>query len=187
MKDMFRAFDQKEMSRVRLLALLLGLSLALLFLVSLRERRSYRFLAGALDAQKKEFAKLDKERAAAAREGGRWEKAEQDLNDLKTRYFYQEQGGVNALRLDLRLLFGKTGISSRTIKFDYADLERIKARKVSVTFNFTGPYAVLKNFLETIERFPKFLYLERLDFLRITGGGNSLELRITLAGYYEYF
>jgi Tfp pilus assembly protein PilO len=187
MKDIFSAFGEKERKRVRLLLLFLALSLVFLFLLSFRERRSYHQLAGQLEAQKNEFESLDKKRAAAALEGARWEKAAKDLNDLKIRYFYQEQGGVNALRLDLRLLFGKGGIAARSLKFDYADLEREKVRKVGVTFNFTGSYPVLKQFLETIEQFPKFLYLERLDFMRITGGGSSLELKVTLAGYYEYF
>jgi Tfp pilus assembly protein PilO len=187
MRNIFSAFGEKERNRIRTLALFLVLALVFLFLVSLRERGIYRRLAGQLEAQKKAFVSLDKERSAASREWARWQEADKDLSDLKKSCFYQEEGGVNALRLDLRQLFDKSGIKARSLKFDYVDLEREKARKVNVSFNFTGSYPVLKQFLEAIEQFPKFLYIERLDFLRITGGGSSLELKVTLAGYYENF
>jgi Tfp pilus assembly protein PilO len=187
MRDVFSSFGEKERNRIRTLALFLALALGFLFLVSLRERGLYRRLTGQLEAQKNAFVSLDKERSTASQEWTRWQEAEKDLSDLKTGYFYQDQGEVNALRLDLRQLLDKAGIRARSLKFDYADLEREKVRKVTVSFNFTGSYPVLKRFLETIEQFPKFLYIERLDFLKITGGGNSLELRITLAGYYEDF
>jgi hypothetical protein len=187
MKDIFRAFSDKERQRLRLLSLILGFSLVFLFLVSLRERRSFHRLDNGLAGQTAEFAKLDLERSAASAERAKWTQADKDLGELKAKYFYQEKDGVNALRLDLQQLFAKSGISARTLKFDYVDLDREKARKVSVTFNFTGTYSLLKRFLETVEQFPKFLYLERLDFVRITGGGNTLELRVVLAGYYAYF
>lgn len=186
MKDIFREFNAKEKARIRALVLLFAFSLVFLLAFSLRERGAYNRLADQLEAQKKAFVGLDKERAAAVREDGRWQQAEKDLADLKTRYFYQEQGGINALRLDLRQLLGTAGVNSRSLKFDYADIEKEKVRKVTITFSLSGSYPVLRRFLETIEQFPKFLYLERLDFQRIEGGGNSLDLKVTLAGYYEY-
>jgi hypothetical protein len=187
MRNIFSGFGEKERNRIRTLALFLALALVFLFLVSLRERGTYRRLVGQLEAQKKAFVGLDKERSATSRESARWQEADKDLSDLKKSYFYQEEGGVNALRLDLRQLFDKSGIKARSLKFDYADLEREKARKVNHTNNNTGSYPVLKQFLEAIEQFPKFLYIERLDFMRITDGGSSLELKVTLAGYYENF
>ena len=80
MKDIFSVFGAKEKNRVRVLALCLFLSLVVLFLVSFRERRSYGNLVGELEARKKQFATLDKERRAASNEAARWEKAAQDLD-----------------------------------------------------------------------------------------------------------
>jgi len=186
MKEISRVFTENERRRLRLLLLILGLSLVFLFLVSLRERRSFHRLEDALAGRKTEFAKINPERAAASTEWDRWAQAEKDLGELKAKYFYQEKDGANALRLDLQQLFAESGISARTLKFDYIDLERENARKVNVTFNFTGTYPTLKRFLKAVERFPRFLCLERLDFVRISGGGNTLELRAVLAGYYAY-
>ncbi len=187
MKDIFKAFSERERRRLRLLSLLLCLSLVFFFLVSLRERRSFLRLDESLTAQKAQFAKLDKERSAASTDRTKWAQAEKDLDELKAKYFYKEKDGVNALRLDLQDLLAKSGISARTLKFDYFDFDRERAKKVSVTFNFTGTYPLLKRFLEMVEQFPRFLYLERLDFVRIMGGGNTLELRVVLAAYYAYF
>jgi len=187
MQDIFRVFSEKERKRLQLLLLILGLSLVFLFLISLRERRTFHRLEDELAGQKASFAKLDTERSVALTDRARWTQAEKDLGELKAKYFYQEKDGVNVLRLDLQQLFAKSGITARSIKFDYFDLDRERARKVSVTFNFTGTYPLLKRFLETVEQFPKFLHLERLDFVRIMAGGNNLELRVILAGYYAYF
>lgn len=187
MNDILSSLNDTERKRLRLLLAVLGLCLAFLFLISFRERRSFRRLEGALAGQQAAFAKLDAERAGAAAERARWEQAAADLSTLKEKHFYREADGVNALRLDLKQLFAQTGIMARSIKFDYSDLEKAKARKVNVTFNFTGSYPLLKGFLETVEKFPKFLSVERLDFVRITGGGSSLELRVVLAGYYANF
>ena len=187
MKDIFRSFNDAERKRLQVLLIILGFCLVFLFLVSLRERRSFNRLEDTLARQKAAFVKLDAERSSAVSERARWEQAAKDLDTLKADHFYQEKDGVNVLRLDLQQLFAKSGISARTLNFDYADLDRQKARKVTVTFNFTGSYPLLKNFLDTVEQFPKFLCLERLDFVRITGGGNILELRVILAGYYADF
>lgn len=187
MNEIFRALSEKERKHLRLLWLILGVFLVFLLLVSFRERRSFRRLDSTLASRTAELAKVEKLRSEAAAERAKWEQAEKDLGDLKAKRFYQDKDGANVLRLDLQQLFARAGISAQTLKFDYADLEKLKARKVSVAFNFTGSYAVLKRFLETIEEFPKFLCLERLDFVRIMGGGSTLELRAILAGYYANF
>ena len=59
--------------------------------------------------------------------------------------------------------------------------------KINVTFTFTGSYPILKRFLQTLEQFPKFLLLEKVDFLKIRGDGTMLELRIILAAYYANY
>jgi Tfp pilus assembly protein PilO len=187
MKDIFRSFNDTERKRLQQLLLILGVSLVFLFLVSLRERRSFHRLEDTLAGQKAAFVKLDAERSSAVSERAKWEQAVKDLDTLKADRFYQDKDDVNVLRLDLQQLFAKSGITARAIKFDYTDMDKERSRKVTVTFNFTGSYPLLKDFLDTVEQFPKFICLERLDFVRITGGGNNLELRVVLAGYYANF
>ena len=146
MKDIFRSFNDTERKRLRQLLLILGVSLVFLFLVSLRERRSFHRLEDTLAGQKAALAKLDAARSSAVSEGTKWEQAVKDLETLKADRFYQDKDGVNVLRLDLQQLFSESGIMARAIKFDYADLDKERSRKVTVTFNFTGSYPLLKKF-----------------------------------------
>jgi hypothetical protein len=106
--------------------LILGVSLVFLFLVSLRERRSFHRLEDTLAGQKAALAKLDAARSSAVSEGAKWEQAVKDLETLKADRFYQDKDDVNVLRLDLQQLFAQSGITARAIKFDYADLDKEK-------------------------------------------------------------
>jgi len=56
---------------------------------------------------------------------------------------------------------------------------------VMVSFNFKGSYFSLKRFLSSVEEFPKFLIIEKIDFINIETQSGILGLRILLAGYYE--
>jgi len=54
-----------------------------------------------------------------------------------------------------------------------------------ISFDIKGSYLSLKRFIHSVEEFPKFLLIEKIDFLNIDARGNVLELRVVLAGYYE--
>jgi hypothetical protein len=43
----------------------------------------------------------------------------------------------------------------------------------------------LKGLIQLVEEFPKFLIVEKIDFLEIDDRSSILELKIVLAGYYE--
>ena len=106
------------------------------------------------------------------------------MQTLREKYFYNEGDVINELRLDLRKVFSESGINARSFRYSYSNLEKERIGKVSVTFTFTGTYLILKRLLQALEKFPKFLLLEKIDFLKIGAEGAQLELRIVLAGYY---
>lgn len=183
MKEIFSYLNESERKVVRLLFLLLLLVVLFLFFVSLGERRGYFELRSELQAREKVAAEAANSRMASVEQKSRWEQAYRDMDDLKKTYFYKEEG-VNELRLDLEKIFAESGITARSLRYNYATLEKESINKINVTFTFTGSYLILKKFLDTIERFPRFLLLEKIDFMKISGEGNILELRIILAGYY---
>lgn len=187
MKEIFSRLNENERKQLQLLSLLFLFVLVFFFVASLGQRRGYLNLASELQAREKISANAEKLRLGSAEEWTRWEQAYRDMEDLKKTYFYKEQEGVNDLRLDLQKIFAETGIAARSLRYNYVSLEKEKVKKIEVTFTFTGSYLILKRFLDTIERFPKFLVLEKIDFMRISGEGSLLELRIILAGYYESF
>jgi len=43
----------------------------------------------------------------------------------------------------------------------------------------------LKRLLDLIERHPRLIHVEKIDFVNIAKTGGTLDLKITIAGYYE--
>jgi Tfp pilus assembly protein PilO len=185
MKEIFEGLNEGERKQLSLLSLGLVLVLSFLFIASLGQRRGYLGALGDLKAREKETADIEKTRVASAEEWGRWEQAYRDIEDLKKTSFFKEEQGVNELRLDLQKILAESGITARSLRYNYISLSKEKLNKINVIFTFTGSYMILKKFLDAVERFPKFLLLEKIDFIKISGEGNLLELRIFLAGYNE--
>jgi Tfp pilus assembly protein PilO len=187
MKELFSRLNEREKARLRLLFLVFLLVLMFFFFISRGEQRGYFSLADELKAREKVYSDIEQHRMENAEEWAGWEEAYRDMGDLKKTHFYQEGEGVNGLLLDLHKIFAEAGITARSLRYNYASLENNQVKKINVTFNFTGSYLILKKFLDTVERFPKFLLLESIDFMKISGNGSILELKIVLAGYYENF
>jgi hypothetical protein len=184
MKEIFSALSEKERTWLRLLGLLFLIALFVLLFFSLGQRRSYFFLVEQLEATEKSAVAAESRRTQSLK---RWQQSEQtakDIQSLREKFFYHEGEEIEELRLDLRKIFSETGVISRSFRYDYANLEKEQIGKISVTFTFTGTYPILKRFLQTLEQYPKFLFLEKIDFLKIGGGGTQIDLKIILAGYY---
>ncbi len=118
------------------------------------------------------------------REWKRWQEAGRDIDEVGKKYFYKDNDVFQQIRLDLQKIFNKAGIQVSQIKYDYAEIEDKKVKKVNVSFNLRGSYFSLKRFLDAVEEYPKFLIIEEINFLNIEAQGGTLELRILLAGYY---
>lgn len=184
MKELFRALDEKEKTRLRLLGLLCLIALFVLLFFSLGQRRSFYLLVDQFQGRENTAAATEGKRAQSAAKWEQWEQTSKDLQALKESFFYHEGQETSELRLDLRKIFSESGINTRSFRYNYASLEKERIGKIGVTFTFTGTYPILKRFLQTLEQYPKFLLLEKIDFLKISGEGTVLELRIVLAGYY---
>jgi hypothetical protein len=187
MNEFFSGLDEKDRMRLRLLGLLLLLAVFVLIFFSLGRRRGYHLLSQRLEVREKAAAAEKLKQDEGDVKWAQWQKAYRDIKDLKDKHFYHEGEEASELRLDLQKIFSTAGITSRTYRYSYASLEKEKIRKINVTFTFTGTYPILKRFLQTLEQFPKFLLLEKIDFLKIGGDGAMLELRIVLAAYYANF
>jgi len=185
MEELFKLLTDREKRTLRVLAAATVLILLAFIFVSLGALRSYGRSEEALTRLTAEFEKARESWDRARAESGRWDEAKGDLETFRTRYFYEDKQGIRDLRLDLEKVFAEAGIRVNQIGYKYAELETGKARKVVAGFTFRGNYATLKRFLAVVEAFPKFLVLERIDFLSTDSGTGSLELKIELAGYYE--
>jgi Tfp pilus assembly protein PilO len=184
MNELFSVLDERERKSLRLLCLLVLAALFVLVFFSLGQRRSYRLAFESLQSREQSATAAEAKLAESTARWAQWQEAYQDVKDLREKYFYQGGEEVRQLRLDLQKIFSEAGISTRSYRYSYASLDKERVGKINVTFTLIGTYPILKRFLQTLEHFPKFLLLDKIDFVKIGGDGNVLELRIILAAYY---
>jgi Tfp pilus assembly protein PilO len=139
--------------------------------ILVRQRETYQ-------SQVAENAKMEKEWL-------RWQEAVQDVEEIRDKYFYRNKNVFGELREDLQKIFIQTGVFSSRTNYDYSQLRTGNLEKIMVSFDWKGSYSSLKGFLDSVEKFPKFLMVEKIDFLNIETQSGALELKVTLAGYYE--
>ena len=185
MKELFNILDQKEKKTLTLLFLLVVIGLLFLVIFSLGERRSYFHNLELLARAKERLEKANLEAEDKKKEWLSWREAEEDLQELGEKYFYKDNDVFRQIRVDLKKLFQDSKLTISQLKYDYAQLKTSRVKKIAVSFNLKGSYYSLKKFLNSVEQFPKFLMVDRIDFLNINSGGNQLELKISLVGYYE--
>lgn len=184
MNRLFDRLDDRDRKALVRLGLAAFVVLAVALAVFFRTKDAHSGLRTSLVKLETDNAKAVEARAEAEAEWLRWQEAREDLGMLATEYFYSSKDDVTALRLDLQRLFALAGLTVSDIGYGYSDLDKEKAQKTIVTFSYSGTYAGLKRLLGIIERFPRFLVIERIDFQKTGSDGGSLVCKLTLAGYY---
>jgi Tfp pilus assembly protein PilO len=185
MKSIADHLDKRERRNLAGLGLVFVLALLFFFLGGLGQRRGYFQARDSLASLQADARTARDTRDAAQAEAHRWDEAGLDLAALHKDYFYHQGEGISRLRLDLQQLFNSLSLSTSDVKFDYVDYEKDKAQKVSVTFTFTGSYALLRRFLFAVEEFPRLLFVERIAFVSIDPASGLLNLKIAVAAYYD--
>lgn len=185
MKEILNLLDNREKRGLRFLGILLLVVVLFFLLISLPRKRSYLNALSSLTNKQASYIHLNATSQGKKREWFNWQEAFNDMEELKTEYFYNEKDVIKQLRRDLEQIFNETRFRVSQIRFDYSEFEKEKINKVSASFNISGTYLSLKRFIHTVEKFPKFLMIEKIDFLKIDTEGRMLELKIILAGYFE--
>jgi len=185
MKEIFDLLSKKERRILSFLCFLLIFALLFYFFVSLGEKRTYFSSLESLSKKKENFKKISIQKNQEKKELIKWHEAHHDIEELKEQYFYKGENSIEKLRGDLQKIFNENKIRISTIKYDYDDLEKDKFNRVKATFTVSGPYFYMKKFIYSVEKFPKFLLIEKIDFSDVDSKNGELKLKITLAGYYE--
>lgn len=185
MNAIFDRLDRKERKTLERLAAAVLLAVILFVFLAMRQRTAYFETQDAVKSLEDSLRLGEKSQAETKAEWLRWQEAARDLAAFRTSYFYEGKTVFEKLRLDLRGIFGQSGMDVPLIDYRYSDLEKVDITKVVVTFGYSGTYADLRRFLALIERFPKFLAVEKIDFQRSDAQTGLLNLKLTLAGYYE--
>jgi len=184
MKEVFDLFDKREKRILEISSLLLILSFIFLFFISIREKNVYFRSFSTLSSQENHFREFNKAKLEKEKEWQSWKKAPLDIKELRAAHFYKDEEGINQLRLDLQKIFNTSRINNSQIRYSYTTFEKEKIKRVTVIFDFTGSYYSLKKFFLAVEEYPKFLIVEKIEFLDTSSEGETLMLRITMAGYY---
>jgi len=184
MKEIFDILNRKERRVLLLLCFLAAVALVFYFTVASAERNTYFRSRVYLSEKQKDLQNVILSREEKKQEWLKWEETCKDMIELKEKHFYNEEDGIKSLRNDLQRIFNESGIWVSPIKYDYSEFEKEKIKKVKISFIIAGSYFSLKKFIHSLEQFPKFLVIEKIDFPGIDSQGRQ-ELRVSLAGYYE--
>ncbi|MFQ6108913.1 MAG: hypothetical protein ACE5L7_05105 [Candidatus Aminicenantales bacterium] len=185
MKEIFDILSEKEKRILGLVTILLIIPVVFLLFVAGGEKRAYFRALDSLTAKEKTYQDLVSKNEETQKEWLRWQEAVQDIKDIREKYFYKDNDIFEVLRSDLEELFNQSGIQVSRKNYDYAELKKGNLKKVIIAFDWKGSYFALKRFLHSVEKFSKFLVVEKIDFLNIDSQTGMLELKIALAGYYE--
>ncbi len=185
MKELIDRLTERERT---FLSALLGASilfLALALFVFIQERPAARRASLRLDEARRTQLALSRQWRATEEEWRQWKRAETDLAALEAGPLYKGEAGYRDFRLDLQAMFDQAGIMVDDLSFSYAEFPKTGMRRMNASFAFSGTYASLKAFLDRVERRPRLLSVEKVDFLDIGRRPGGLDLRLTMAGYHE--
>ncbi len=185
MRELFNLFEEKEKKALRVLGVLLGIAILFLLLISFPQKRSSIRALSRLDGKQSEYRHFNSITLEKEDEWRQWQEAYRDIDELKKSHFYSGKDAVKKMRLDIQRLLSQARIPSSQKKYNYTEFRRENIKKMSVSFSIRGTYQSLKGLIQLVEEFPKFLIVEKIDFLDIDDRSSILELKIVLAGYYE--
>lgn len=185
MNAIYDLLDGRERKTLERLTAAVVAAAALFFILAVRVRSGYFDSRNALAALGESSRRSEKAQAEVKAEWLAWQEALGDLESFRGKYFYEEKTVFQNLRKDLQRIFNQAGMDIPLINYRYSELEKASIKKVVVTFNYSGTYMNLKRFLAIVEGFPKFLAVEKIDFQKADRETGLLNLKLTLAGYYE--
>jgi len=184
MNALFDHLNRREKRTLERLTAAVLLSAAVFFVLAISQKSRYIEARDELAMRQENSRRAKKSQTEAKADWLRWQEALRDLESFRGTYFYDEKTIFQTLRRDLQQIFGRAGMDIPMITYQYSDLGKVSMKKVLVTFNYSGTYADLKQFLAIVERFPRFLAVEKVDFQKTDASNGLLHLRLTLAGYY---
>lgn len=137
--------------------------------------------AGRLTA---DMERISNQNEQARREFGNWQVTRQDLEELEKTAFYSGSDGLEAFGQDLKSIFNQTGLPLPPISYQYEDSGKKQFRRLAASFALRFSYPSLKKFLYRVETWPRLLIVDQINFQKIDNISGTLDLRITLSGYY---
>jgi len=118
------------------------------------------------------------------REFETWQGTRRDLEELEKAAFYSGSDGQDVFRQDLKNIFNQAGLPVPPINYQYDESGKKKFKRLAASFALRFSYQGLKKFLYRVETCPRLLVVDQINFQKIDNAAGTLDLRITLSGYY---
>ena len=185
MREIFSLLEEKEKKAIRILSALLVLALLFLLGISFPQRRSYFRATSLLESKQGEYEHFHGITLEKESELRLWQDVTRDIEDLKKSHFYSGRDAIKQMRIDIQRILSQGQIPATQKSYHYTEFANERIKKMTVSFNVRSSYQSLKVFIQSVEEFPKFLLVEKIDFLDIDPRSGTLVLKIILAGYYE--
>lgn len=147
---------------------------------------SYARSLEVLSAKQENLQILHEKTREAKNNRSMWQEAIRDMEEMKEKFFYTKEDESQQVMLDMQELLSKSSLRADRKRYDYSEFKEEEIDRITVSFEVSGPYFVLKRFLDNVENFPRFLTVEQIDFVDIDTQSGRLTLNVRLAGYYGH-
>jgi len=185
MHVMFNLLDEKERRVLAGLVSLVFLGLIFLFVFGFRQKMAYTRSANSLSRLRRELKTIAVSSKERQVEWQKWEQTQLDIEELKENYFYSEKDGIVQLRRDLQKIFRESRIRASDKRYEYSPVKKAEGIKaVRVRFQTFSSYNDLKKFIHSVEIFPKFLLLDKIDFMDVDSSGGGIKLNVSITGFF---
>lgn len=186
MKELIDRLEAKERRALALVCIFLFAAVVFYAAFAIHQKKAYFRSVESIPLRQKEYEKSLEQNKTLKAEWLRWDEARRDIPKIEKAYFYKEENVANDVRLDLRKIFQASKVRCVSdLRFEYREGKKEATNRVGVRFTLAGTYFALKRFIFEVERLPKFLMIEKIDFGDVASQGGEIELVIVLAGYYE--
>ncbi|MFC2163401.1 hypothetical protein ACFLT2_00220 [Acidobacteriota bacterium] len=183
---MFRLLDERDRRILAALGILVVLGLVFFFLFGFRQKMAYFRSVDSLSRLKGELNTIAASSQEKKAEWQKWEQTQVDMEELRETYFYSEKEGITRLRRDLQKILRDSRIRASDKRYEYFSAKKVEGVKaVRIRFQTFSSYNDLKKFIHSVEIFPKFLLLDKIDFMDLDSSGGGIKLSVSLTGYYH--
>lgn len=183
MNNLLRTEEKALLRKLGLATVLLAAAGLVLFI---RIRGHCAGLKAGIFEVAERIAATERQASDAGREFGAWDQAARDIAEVRSGRLFPKASAGQDIRLELQRILDAAGARIGEVNFAYGDPgDKDRLGKISVTFVYSGSYEGLKRLLAVVEAEPKFLVIEKLDFMDTGGRSSEMKIKFTVAGYYE--
>lgn len=113
------------------------------------------------------------------------ERAGTDLEHLRGEVLSTKRVRMIDVQFELANLARRFGINLKRVQYENEVLADEGMERFGMVVPLEGGYASLRRFLQAVEKSREFLVIEEVSLAGKEGGGNLLQLSITLATYFD--